>query len=114
MHTRATPGVYAMERSSRVLTETLPLTSILPPRCMRKVRSETFFTVTPSTVFTAAVIRWPCPSSLALQLMSRVMNCEPASTRSMAPISPPASPIAEVTLPSIPGLLAIWTRMVRL
>src|SRR4029453_5946717 len=35
--TRATPGVYAMERSSRFLIGTLLLTSILPPRCSRKV-----------------------------------------------------------------------------
>src|ERR1700758_3022752 len=47
MHTRATPGVYAMERSSRVLTGILPLISILPPRCMRNVRSDTCTTLTP-------------------------------------------------------------------
>ena len=38
--TRATPGVYAIERSSRVRIGTLLLISILPPRCMRNVRSE--------------------------------------------------------------------------
>jgi hypothetical protein len=31
MHTRATPGVYAIERSSRVFTAIRPLTSIFPP-----------------------------------------------------------------------------------
>ena len=46
---RATPGVYAIERSSRVLTGTFDCISILPPRCIRNVRSETCSTSTPST-----------------------------------------------------------------
>ena len=48
-HTRATPGVYTMERSSRVRTGTLFLISIFPPRCIRNVRSETLTTRTPAT-----------------------------------------------------------------
>src|SRR3989440_4837003 len=40
MQTRATPGVYAIERSSRVLTAILPRTSIFPPRCIRNVRDR--------------------------------------------------------------------------
>ena len=39
MLTRPTPGVYAIDRSSRLRSGTLELTSILPPRCSRKVRS---------------------------------------------------------------------------
>jgi hypothetical protein len=48
IETRATPGVYAIERSSRVFSGSLELTSILPPLCIRKVRSETLSTRTPS------------------------------------------------------------------
>ena len=39
--TRATPGVYAIERSSLVLIGAFSAISILPPRCIRNVRSET-------------------------------------------------------------------------
>lgn len=49
MLTRATPGVQAIERSSRVLIGILPITWILPPRCIRKVRSETLSQNTPSS-----------------------------------------------------------------
>ncbi len=114
MQTRATPGVYAMDRSSRVLTATRPLTSILPPRCMRNVRSDTLTTVTSGTARSRSTMRWPWASSEALKAMSRVISFWPASTRSTAPMSPPASPMADVTLPSMPGLLAIRTRTVRL
>ncbi len=41
MLTRPTPGVYAIDRSSRVRSGTLEVTSILPPRCSRNVRSLT-------------------------------------------------------------------------
>ncbi len=41
LETRATPGVYAIERSSRVLIGARGTTSILPRRCIRNVRSET-------------------------------------------------------------------------
>src|SRR5262249_42261776 len=52
-HTRATPGVYARDRSSRVRRATFGCTSILPPRCSRKVWSETFRTSTPSIASSA-------------------------------------------------------------
>ena len=58
-------------------------------------------------------MRSPCASSLALKLMSRVLT-RPASTRSTAPMSPPISPMAEVTRPSMPGLLSMRRRTVRL
>ena len=44
---RATPGVYARERSSRVFNGTFEVTSIFPPRCNKNVRSLTFRTVRP-------------------------------------------------------------------
>jgi len=51
---RATPGVYAIERSSRVLRATLGSTEIVPPRCRRNVRSLIAMTRAPSTTSTAA------------------------------------------------------------
>ncbi len=42
--TRATPGVYAIDRSSRVRSGTFECVSILPPRCSRNVRSLTLCT----------------------------------------------------------------------
>ena len=114
MHTRATPGVYAIERSSRVLRAILDLTSIFPPRCIRKVRSDTLTTVTPSTPRIFSTICSPCFSSLALKEMSRVTLDFPTSTRSIAPMSPPHWPIADVTFPSMPGWLTISRRTIRL
>ncbi len=114
MHTRATPGVYAIERSSRVFTDILPRTSILPPRCIRKVRSETLTTLTARTPRILSTICWPWGSSRALNVRSRVIVDLPTWTRSIAPISPPALPIAEVTCPSMPGLFVISSRTVRL
>ena len=49
MQTRATPGVYARDSSSRLRSATFEVTSILPPRCSRNVRSETLRTSTPSS-----------------------------------------------------------------
>ena len=56
LDTRATPGVYAIERSSRVFTGDLDAIPIFPPRWSRNVRSETCSTCTPGTAFTAATI----------------------------------------------------------
>ena len=81
---------------------------------MRKVRSDTFTTVTPGTARSRSTMAWPWASSEALNPMSRVISFWPASTRSTAPMSPPASPMAEVTLPSMPGWLAMRRRTVRL
>ena len=57
--TRATPGVYAIERSSRVRIGDFDTTSILPPRCSRNVRSETLCTSTPGSARTASTICFP-------------------------------------------------------
>ena len=114
MQTRATPGVYAIDRSSRFFTVARPLISILPPRCMRKVRSETLTTRTPPTPRIFSTICSPCASSRALNVRSRVTVDLPTVTRSTAPMSPPALPMAEVTRPSIPGWLSTSTRTVRL
>ena len=103
-----------MERSSRVLTDILPRTSIFPPRCMRNVRSETLTTFTPWTARILSTICWPWRSSLALNVRSRVIVDLPTWTRSIAPISPPLLPMAEVTRPSMPGRFVISSLTVRL
>ena len=114
MQTRATPGVYTMERSLRVLIGLLDRTSILPPRCARKVRSDTFTTFTPGSFPTAAAISFSCSSSRALTVMSRMTVSLPKPAMSTAPMSPPALPMADVTRPSIPTRFWISTRMVML
>jgi hypothetical protein len=113
-HTRATPGVQTMERSSRVRIGTLLWISIFPPRCMRKVRSDTLTTRTPFRRFSRATICWPCSLSRALIVMSRMIRWPLDSTRSTAPMSPPASPMASATRPSMPGRFRIPRRTVRL
>jgi len=112
MHTRATPGVYTMERSSRVLMGLLACTVIFPPRWARKVRSETFTTFTPGTLPTASAIFVSCASSRAFTVMSRMIVSLPKPAMSTASMSPPSLPIADVTLPNIPGRFRISTRIV--
>ena len=113
MQTRATPGVYAIDRSSRVLSGCLLCCSILPPTCMRRVRSVASITVAPSTVPTASTISRPCSSPAVSTVMSRSVWPPSSETRSTEPIVPPASPIALATLPSMPGRWSISTRIVR-
>jgi hypothetical protein len=95
---RATPGVYAIERSSRVFNGTLGSTEIVPPRWSRNVRSLIAVTCEPSTTSTAARSFSAWPSSTALHVMSTVMP-EPVSTTSNAETVPPASPTAVVIAP---------------
>jgi hypothetical protein len=107
---RATPGVYTSERSSRVRTETRPRTSIFPPRCMRKARSDTARTFTPSIARSAAASRRPVSSSGVSTVTSRTWSCGVASTRSIAPSEQPCSPITRATCANIPGRFAISSR----
>ena len=72
--TRATPGVYAMDRSSRLRSGTLERTSILPPRCSRNVRSLTLPIRTPSTARSASTSRSACGWSLAAQVTSTTIR----------------------------------------
>ena len=55
IQSRATPGVYARDRSSRCFSGTFGTTSIFPPRCRRKVRSDTLRTRTPGRSAIACV-----------------------------------------------------------
>src|SRR5439155_13177118 len=113
-HTRATPGVYAIERSSRVFSGAFDRISILPPRCSRNVRSDTCSTSTPSSPRAASTIRWRCASSCASTVTSRTFSWPSTRTRSIAPSDPPASPIAEASRANEPGASERRTRSVAL
>src|SRR5580692_4346549 len=92
-----------MERSARVAIGCLLLISILPPRCNRKVRSETLIRVKSGTARTAALICSACSTLLADTVISRTVWLGVDSTISTAPIIPPTAPIAAETLPNMPG-----------
>ena len=70
---------------------------------MRNVRSETLTTLTPSTA--AQLVDDALPVRLVARLEGDVARDGGLADldTSMAPMSPPAFPIADVTLPSIPG-----------
>jgi hypothetical protein len=73
------------------------LISILPPRWTRKVRSETFPIVTPSTAARASVSSRACSVSVAAQVTSmRRCSCSDAVTSS-AVTTPPDSSTARVS-----------------
>jgi len=59
----ATPGVYAIARSSLVASGTFDRSSSFPPSCMANVRSVTSRTRAPSTPITAAVTADMCSTS---------------------------------------------------
>src|SRR5439155_3346494 len=109
---RPKPGVYAIDRSSRVFSGNLGVTAILPPACMSKVRSDTARTSTPGTRCAARTIEDPCASSRHLIVTSRTTTLPRCSTRSTAPMSPPARPIELVSRPSAPGMFSRFTRIV--
>ena len=112
-HTRATPGVYAMERSSRVFKGIRFSTAILPPRCIRNVRSETWRTSNCGAACTAAMIFCACASSAAETVTSRSFSFRSAETRSMPPRSPPALPMMPASSANMPGTDGSRTRMVK-
>ncbi len=98
-HTRATPGVYAMDRSSRVRSGILDSTEIFPPRCSRKVRSLTRWTAAPGTLRRAATNSSAWAESPAEQETSTVRRSGRDSAMSMAVTRPPAAPTAVATRP---------------
>ena len=111
---RATPGVYAIERSSGVLSGTLDAISSLPPRWSSSVRSATCSTSMPSCALTASVMRAMCSSSTARIVTSRTFLPCSSRTRSIASSRPPASPIAAAIRANAPGRLSRCTRSVAL
>jgi len=81
---------------------------------MRNVRSETFTILTPGTSRTASTMRWPWSESDADTVMSRTRVSRDTRTRSIAPRSPSASPIAAATFANDPATAGSSMRMVRL
>ena len=112
--TRATPGVYAIESASRVLSGTLFCTRILPPRCRRNTRSETCRTLMPLSFFSAARMIFACASSRALIVRSRTLNSRSARTTSTAPGSPLAFATVSNTRANMPKRLSMRRRTVKL
>ena len=72
--------------------------SILPPRCSRKVRSETRPTSTPSIAFSPSVICAACALEYAAIVTSIRSRSFPEPDTSSAVISPPASSTVRVSL----------------
>src|SRR5262245_30904421 len=71
-------------------------------------------TSTPSTERTAATMASRCRSSSARTLTSRIFVEPSTRTRSIAPSSPPASPIAAASRANAPGWFSIRTRIAAL
>ncbi len=114
MQTRPTPGVYAIERSSRVFTGAFSPVSILPPLWRRNVRSETETTSIPSRARRPETTSSPCSTSAQSTVTSRITRSCSTRTRSMAPSTAPARPMAEATSANAPGTWGMRTRIVRL
>ena len=83
-HTRATPGVYAIDRSSRVFSGFLLWISILPPRCSCRVRSVASITRAPGSASTASRSRGQSEESAVSTVMSRIVYGPPTATRRLA------------------------------
>src|SRR5437764_140537 len=111
MQTRATPGVYARESSSRVRSATFGVTSIFPPRCSRNVRSETLRTSTPGSTRRAATTSLACSASAVSQVTSARTVTGSESTTSRAVTIPPAPPTAVVSRPMAEGSAGRATRL---
>src|SRR4051812_13952400 len=112
MQTRATPGVYARDSSSRLRSATLEETSILPPRCSRNVRSETLRTSTPSSASSALTTWSAWPESAVSQVRSTITPTGSESTTSSAVTIAPASPTAMVSRPMAEASAVTLTRIV--
>ena len=111
LQTRATPGVYAIDRSSLSPTGSRGSTSILPPSCSSKVRSTHSMTSTPSRPSMWRRTSSWCASSRQLTLMFSSRIGPFASNPPRPAMLPPASPIATARRPSEPGTLSRRTRM---
>src|SRR3954447_10873756 len=101
-----------MDRSSRFLSGTFELTSILPPMCRRKVRSLTLYTAAPSPAPAACSSSWEWSASLAEHVTSRTSRSRVESTTSIAVTTPPAEAMAGATAPTTPWSGAVCSRMV--
>ncbi len=95
-HIRATPGVYARDKSSRVFNGTFEAISIFPPRCKRNVLSLTLRTVKSELSEIAVVICSACSASMVSHVMSMTTFSRRDSTTSSAVIVAPAPVITVV------------------
>ena len=95
--TRATPGVYAIDRSSRLRSGTLDSIESLPPMCMRNVRSLTRSTTTPCRPLSASTMSAACCSPRVAHVTSTVICSWPDAVTSSAVTMPPAFSIAVVS-----------------
>ena len=109
---RATPGVYAIDRSSRLRRGTFGVISSLPPRCMRNVRSLTRSTRTPCEPSSAATICAACASPSVAHVTSTCICSWPEAVTSSAVTMPPACSIAVVSSLTAVGRAATCRRTV--
>jgi hypothetical protein len=86
-----------MDSSSRLRSGTLARISILPPRCMRNVRSLTLCSTTPGTARSAATIFPACSLLMAAQVTSTRSRSCPAGVTSSAVTTPPVCSTARVS-----------------
>jgi hypothetical protein len=70
--------------------------SMVPPRCMRKVRSDTLWTVTPSSRRSTSTISSACCMSVAAQVTSIWIRSWPDALTSSAVTAPPTRSTAAV------------------
>src|SRR3954452_60018 len=101
-----------MDRSSRVRSGTLEVTSILPPMCSRKVRSETLWTVTPCSPLTTSTISSACSLSVAEHVTSTTRRSWRDSATSRAVTMPPAEAMPVATRPTTAGSTSVCSRIV--
>jgi hypothetical protein len=71
---------------------------MVPPRCIRKVRSETLCTATPSIARSSSTIRSACAVSEAAQVTSMRRRSCPEAVTSSAVTMPPACSTHVVSL----------------
>ena len=91
---------------------TFEVTSILPPMCSRKVRSETLCTVDALDRLDLVDDLVACSESLAEQVTSTTSRSWRDSAMSIAVTMPPACAIVVATVPITPGSGAVYSRMV--
>jgi hypothetical protein len=101
-HTRATPGVYTIDKSSRFRIGCFDRISIFPPRCIKNVRSETFPITTPGTNRITATNSSACSVSRAPHVTSICNRSCPDAVTSNAVTLPPAASTADVNADTDP------------
>jgi hypothetical protein len=83
---------------------------ILPPKCARNVESEMLTRRTFSSRSIALRTALATASEATVTETSRTECAAPTDRMSTAPMMPPASPIADATMPNAPGNVGISKR----